>query len=961
MTATQTTSRFPGIDCFRQHLHAILPFILFFLTPLVLLTLFGLYAISLEEDFRHSENARELGEELTTIVQEADPAFFYQKLFQEVEETFLRQDDFRGEIPTAIRELFPTGSLAFECYRFNASGTIVFPEAETRDQPRNIVNLWKTLRGAKLTLEEMRSAYRPTLGINFPLSLPSKRPGEVFTTESSQGKGLICVFPTVTAKRHLAGSLFMIRKKPSSLDILQSSLFRRRSGRFSQPTVLAGIDIMGKAHRISPFKSTPATIPAPPDPPDLFWDPSFRHPLFTKVSRRSGKETFCAIRFSPNADLSATRASLKVGFLALGGITLLGFPLFLRFGESRFVSIKWKIPLFFLYATLLPLAGTLVLSHQVIRDRRNVMISEIQHQAIETLSRIDSDFLKEKAHALRIFGAFRDQVQNASSTAEIASLAIELKARKEVSWVEVRDKQARRLTTTWGQENQQDLESLTVTIAKVCLKRFLPGLPPQDTSLQLTVAQTFLSDIFLCAATGWPRVLERPEELHSLKFSDWDLYLFWSAFSPGSTGAAFVHAHQRIYFLRVLFLRNLLSSDTAASHAPFRLFSFDENRGVPFPDEPKNETGLKKFFHLIRIAQEPVFGEILLEDTRFLATGIPGRFLDGFSLLALYPISEIDRAVNRINVFVRNGVAAGLLLVLFVAFTLTDAFLRPIHELTKGVKALRDRDSRVRINVIGRDELGRLATVLNKTLADAEELFLAHSVQAQLIPQVMPDIPGYSIDLMSHPARDLGGDYCDVQPLPNGEYLIVIGDVTGHGVSSALVMTMAKAGVLDYIATDLPLTELLKRLNTLFSSHFQREVVMTFFAAILNPETGRFRYSCAGHPGPIYLKNNGEVDRLMIPHPPLGFSPRSTRLKESELTMAPGEMIVLFTDLLMEMQNPKGVSWGPANLIGFLSERKNLSTDQVLQEVFTQATSWTGSAAFEDDFSVIVLKRTQPQ
>jgi hypothetical protein len=938
---------------------AFLPYLLFFLTPLALLGTLALYAISLESDFRRTQASRALEKELSDILQEADPVLFYRNWFRSLHANLLKPTRSPVDITRALRKANPRNALAFECYSFDKKGNPAnyheLPHRELEDVRR--LNWILRGQGMKATTEERNLVSRAFLGLSFPRGGPKSSGGEIFPTLTTKGDGLITLFSSSTPNG-LDGAIFMIRKKPTIVEILRSLPFYQRGAQFTSPTFLVAVDAHGSVHQIrfpgrNPSKASAQKIPR------TFWKTPSQQPFVTQVVKHAGEFSFYALRLTPETDLSATHAAMIRVFIGLVLLVFLAFPAVSSFAAQRFLSIRLKIPLLFLYAILIPMAGAALLGHQTLRDSRERMTTEIHQEAIEILSHLDSTFTREKDRTLRFFRRIRDDIGKIADFGVFADQAMKLRKAGEISLLEIRDARGRFLASTMEQGLKERLAPMLNAWAKTCIKRYLAGSLPPGKDLDLTVAETFLLDFFLSPTTGWPGILERPDELHVMKFADWDILFYWTPLPGLPQGAAYLTCQQRIYFLLDRYLENTLSQPQIARQGLFTIQSWQERNHRTLPRNALSSKQLEHFYQRIRIAQEPVSEEISVGSTTYFATGIPGKQLEGNSLVALYPKAEIDRKVALLTRWFAFGTLGVLLLAMLIGKTLTDSFLRPIRELTIGVDALRKRDVSQQVKIFSRDELGDLAYTFNQTIAGLEELMLAHEVQALLIPRAAPAIPGFLADLMCLPAHDLGGDYCDIQPLPDGQFLVVIGDATGHGVSSALVMTMAKAGVLDFVDRELPLIELLKRLNLVFFTHFQREVVMTFFAAILHPGTGRLQYAGAGHPGPILARANGSLERIPIAHPPLGFSPRTERLEAKEIFLHEEDMLLLFTDLLIEMPDAQGKPWGPRNLQTFVRERRHYTPQKFQEELFNFARHYVVTDSFEDDFTMIVLKRTR--
>lgn len=277
--------------------------------------------------------------------------------------------------------------------------------------------------------------------------------------------------------------------------------------------------------------------------------------------------------------------------------------------------------------------------------------------------------------------------------------------------------------------------------------------------------------------------------------------------------------------------------------------------------------------------------------------------------------------------------------------------------MSLGITALRERRTRYRVPVLSRDELGDLAVLFNRMIEDLGEMELARVVQESLIPSEMPKVAGYEIDLVNITASDLGGDYCDALRMKDGRLLVLIGDVTGHGVSSALLMAMAKAAVFQFSEESRELIDLMNSLNKLIYRLLKRKKLMTFFAGVIEPLTGRLTYANAGHPFPLVHRADGGVEELKDVHLPLGLSDTRTRFVAHEIVLNPGDTLVMFTDGLAEAMNAAGEMFTYDRLEALVGELPDLSAHDVRERLVEEFRRHHQSPELDDDLTLVILKR----
>jgi anti-sigma regulatory factor (Ser/Thr protein kinase)/putative methionine-R-sulfoxide reductase with GAF domain len=176
----------------------------------------------------------------------------------------------------------------------------------------------------------------------------------------------------------------------------------------------------------------------------------------------------------------------------------------------------------------------------------------------------------------------------------------------------------------------------------------------------------------------------------------------------------------------------------------------------------------------------------------------------------------------------------------------------------------------------------------------------AVALQRSLLPERLPEIPGLDVAARYLPSTDeVGGDWYDVIELPGGLIGLAIGDVAGHGVRAAALMGQLRTGLRAYALEGQPPGETLKRLDRLLQSIRGRGMATAAYA-LFSLETGSLRIASAGHPPPVLVSATGEATLIEVAAaPPLGTLPYPTH-QEVEISLGPGETILMYTDGLIE-------------------------------------------------------------
>jgi sigma-B regulation protein RsbU (phosphoserine phosphatase) len=256
-------------------------------------------------------------------------------------------------------------------------------------------------------------------------------------------------------------------------------------------------------------------------------------------------------------------------------------------------------------------------------------------------------------------------------------------------------------------------------------------------------------------------------------------------------------------------------------------------------------------------------------------------------------------------------------------------------------------------------EVSELAHSLAAEAAQRErvdrEMEIAREVQERLFPQEMPDIAGASLAGACRAALGVGGDYYDVFSLEDDRLGLAIGDVSGKGISAALLMASLRAS-LRGVSLNSPrnFAELMRKVNVLVYEASASNRYATFFFAAYDPRTRRLDCVNAGHNPPVLLRN-GEVIRLETGGPVVGLLPLAPYVEQA-LTLEPGDLLLLYTDGISEAMTHDDEEWGEERMIVAARKVRDKSADEILRAIFAAADKFTAGAPQHDDMTILVLK-----
>ncbi len=234
----------------------------------------------------------------------------------------------------------------------------------------------------------------------------------------------------------------------------------------------------------------------------------------------------------------------------------------------------------------------------------------------------------------------------------------------------------------------------------------------------------------------------------------------------------------------------------------------------------------------------------------------------------------------------------------------------------------------------------------------SREMLEARDVQRGLLPNGIPQFPGFEISSAWRPARVVGGDYFDVFQLNRYQAALCIGDVSGKGLAGALLMSNLQAAVRATAREAPDPRTLCERLNHLIRANIAADKFITFFYGLLDVSRRTLTYANAGHNAPVLVRADSSILRLDQGGPVLGVFPEP-QYARGKVHLAPGDRLVLFTDGLVEATNSFNDEFGEEQLIKMLVERRSLAARPLLDRAMKAASRFC-NGHFEDDATLVV-------
>ncbi len=314
---------------------------------------------------------------------------------------------------------------------------------------------------------------------------------------------------------------------------------------------------------------------------------------------------------------------------------------------------------------------------------------------------------------------------------------------------------------------------------------------------------------------------------------------------------------------------------------------------------------------------------------------------------------------------------------LAIAISISRSMTSAVHDLYEGTLRVQQGDFSHRIEMKGSDQVADLSDSFNSMTTKIEqllvvakekerlqtELSIAREVQAQLFPREIPGIPGFQLTAACDAARSVSGDYYDFRQLGDHRVAVVMGDVSGKGISAALLMATLASSLrtqlghcMEAAGGAVSTSGIVSQLNKHLYAHTSPEKYATFCMGVYDAECGCLTYTNAGHLPPILIRK-GEATMFDVNGIVVGAFPFA-KYEESHLPLEPDDLLLFYTDGITEPENEYGEMFGEERLIELLIRHADCPNDEIIARILDAVRQWTYDKDSMDDMTLLLARRT---
>jgi serine phosphatase RsbU (regulator of sigma subunit) len=262
--------------------------------------------------------------------------------------------------------------------------------------------------------------------------------------------------------------------------------------------------------------------------------------------------------------------------------------------------------------------------------------------------------------------------------------------------------------------------------------------------------------------------------------------------------------------------------------------------------------------------------------------------------------------------------------------------------------------ARVQSHILLREARAQLAKQLNVLNAELE---MAHQIQLSILPHELPKLPGLDIAARFLPMESVGGDFYDFIRIDDKHLGILIADVSGHGLSSALIASMLQVALAGEVAHASQPAKVLAGLNKAVSGKFSSNFVTAAYVYV-DLEENLMRYAGAGHPPVMQYRNSMDKAVQILENGIVLGILEDSSYEALEIPLEPGDRQVLYTDGILEAANAAQEMFGVEQLMRFLESNKSLNAGQFADALLAKIDRWTGQSSEQgqqDDLTLVLF------
>lgn len=667
------------------------------------------------------------------------------------------------------------------------------------------------------------------------------------------------------------------------------------------------------------------------------------------VNTKSGRTVFTVfpeLAGRPLRTLQIIRLCFTIALMILLGV-------FLSTNALSGISLKKLVILMFLASAMIPLSNLAFTANENIELYQQTQTNKIRAAQEETLGNITQDFSRFiascSASLLKLTEAPGTGLGTDTKTINMVASILEVFPK---TYIDIRNS-AGNVLHHYGSKPSEGRGMVLKSGVRRIVERFLPHrLDEHEYS-----GNPFSDAMARQDDMGIATALSHPNDLQHLDMGNKEVFMMTRLYTDRNLEPAVVWLEFPAIELVKMYLASLEVTNLAIDNVSLQLIAMApvHYRWLR-PPLQRDEQVFLKLTENAWVSGQPQFYRLKGEPNGF-ALAIAANELPGSSMVAFCSAEPMEEQLRIIaNRTIVSAIIAMFLIAAIASWILKN-LIKPLSHLEQGVRSLGKRDFTYRLPAQhGKDEMSNLFAGFNDMMAESYDLQVANRVQEGLAPASFPDLPGYSIHGMIKNASELGGDCLACQELDAERVFFLIGDITGHGVGSALIMAFVRAITFHWSQEESPtLTGLCNEIDQMMRNNKTSRMFMGAICGILNHKTNHIELVVKGHIYPLLLKKDGSCAWKGIPAYPLGIG-KITPPGSFEIKLERGDSLLCFTDGFLEARNAFNQEVGFEGLEEWSKDTKCYPAEIWAGKITDKFMEWCNSVQ-ADDITMLFMAR----
>ncbi|MBQ3643584.1 MAG: SpoIIE family protein phosphatase [Candidatus Riflebacteria bacterium] len=593
---------------------------------------------------------------------------------------------------------------------------------------------------------------------------------------------------------------------------------------------------------------------------------------------------------------------LRIFFLIL---VVLIIVVVLNYSSSSMLSLKKFVTLIFIASSILPLTITGTTSLESIDTLTKIHKNELRSSMEEAIGNIIQNFGTYLNNCSTKLSELTEPPKNGFTGKE----SFEKMTQNIVKAFPEARVSIRNAASVQIYSNSTNYSSGQETLFKSTSNRYIEKYMHSRFNELPYSSNPFADMIVRKEDLGFSQICAYPNKLQYVKNAGSPLFFFIRVYPKSAGEAAVISVEPKLIHVLKKYTQNIDQRSLVSKQQIINLTAFNPLKyrwSIP-PTNSYNQ--LFEQAKAAYVINKPIFRKILKNGKQIYALCIPNSNYEDICYTGSLSTDDFQKEINKLKNYIFIGAIVALILLVFIISWLMKQLISPLGNLEIGIKALSEHKFEIKLPVPeGKDELVTLFKEFNFMMGENYDMQMAKNVQEGLLTTKFPETSGYYINGFSIPAGDLGGDCLTSFSMPDGKILFLVGDLTGHGIGSALMMSFVRSVTFNWSQNpENNPASLADSIDQMLRDNHMEKMFMGIVCGILDPETGFINFITRGHIYPLFLRNDDTSEWLGSPALPLGIGKKHLS-KEQSTTILPGERILCISDGMIEIHKDNGLT-----------------------------------------------------